>query len=137
MDLVLKSKLKEFVFDVVGACINVRSALGPYLNEYMYQDALEIEFRESGIEHVKEYYFSATYRGQVIKHRHYADFLVKDSILLECKAVENIGIEQRQQLWNYMRLSGIKVGVLYNFAPFKPQCERYYIADATSTPIAF
>jgi len=35
--------------------------------------------------------------------------------------------EHRQQLWNYMRLTGIQIGILYNFAPIHDQCERYYL----------
>ena len=62
-----------------------------------------------------------------IKHKHYVDFLVGNDILIECKAIEQIGPEQRQQLWNYMRLSGICIGILYNFAPIRDQCERYYL----------
>lgn len=42
-----------------------------------------------------------------IKHKHYVDFLVNKDILIECKVVERLGTEQRQQLWNYMRLTGI------------------------------
>ena len=91
----------------------------PFLNEYMYQEALDILFEENDIVRVKEYYFSVTFHGRQIRHKHYVDFLVGNDVLIECKAIEQIGPEQRQQLWNYMRLSGICTGVLYNFAPVR------------------
>ena len=53
-------------------------------------------------------------------------FEVNEKVLIECKAIGHLGSEQRQQLWNYMRLSGIRVGILYNFAPIKDECEKYY-----------
>ena len=79
-------------------------------------------------------------KGQPLTHVHFADFLVKNgttNIILECKAVETLKDEHRQQLWNYMRLTGIHVGVLYNFAPAYAQCEKYYYDAVASRMMAF
>jgi GxxExxY protein len=65
----------------------------------MYQEALDILFEENDIVRVKEYYFSVTFHGRQIRHKHYVDFLVGNDVLIECKAIEQIGPEQRQQLW--------------------------------------
>ena len=108
-----------------------RYYLGPFLNEYMYQEALDISLEESGIDRVKEYYFSVTFHGRQIKHKHYVDFLVNNDVFIECKAVESLGTEHRQQLWNYMRLTNVCIGILYNFAPVHDQCERYYLGSST------
>ena len=45
--------------------------------------------------------------------------------------------EQRQQLWNYMRLTSTRIGILYNFAPVKDECERYYLDATTGMMFAF
>ncbi len=131
------SELRNRCYTIIGACQEVHRELGPFLNEYMYQDALDISFEEKGIEKVKEYYFSVTFHGREIKHKHYADFLVRNEVLVECKAIEHLGPEQRQQLWNYMRLTGICIGILYNFAPVHDQCERYYLDSNTNTMYIF
>jgi GxxExxY protein len=81
----------------------------------MYQDALAILLEEQQVAYQREYYFSITYHGQPIKHKHYVDFLVNDEIIVECKAVEKLCVDHRQQLWNYMRLTGKRIGILYNF----------------------
>ena len=133
----LTDKLRRYCYDVIGCCQVVHRELGPYLNEYMYQDALEIVFKEKQIAHQREHYFTIDFHGQHIKHRHYVDFLVKDKVYVECKAIENLGSEQRQQLWNYMRLTNVRIGILYNFAPVKDQCERYYLDTATNQMHAF
>lgn len=122
--------LKQQVYDVLGACMEVHKHMGPFLNEYMYQDALEFEFQDRGMHPEREYYFRAEYKGRVITHKHYCDFMVPTDfgpVILECKAVDRITDEHRQQLWNYMRLTKTRVGVLYNFAPVRSQCEKYYI----------
>jgi GxxExxY protein len=135
-----QNTLKQAVYPIVGACHEVHKHLGAFLNEYMYQDALAIELSCRNIPYEKEFAFSADYKGQRIEHQHKADFCVHGAdtdILIECKAADKLIDTHRQQLWNYMRLSGIHVGVLYNFAPMYAQCEKYYYDPVTVRMIAF
>lgn len=135
-----REELKQVVYPVIGACQEVHKELGAFLNEYMYQDAMAIELGLRGVEFEKEYQFKAAYKGHEITHKHFVDFKVKNGeneVLLECKAVDHLVDEHRQQLWNYMRLSGVKVGVLYNFAPIMAQCEKYWYDKETGRMVAF
>lgn len=126
VDPQLKDKLRKFVYDVVGCCQAVHQEQGPELTEYIYQDSLKIAFEQAGVKFVKEYYFHPSFRGVKLEHRLFVDFLCKDKIMLECKAIEKIGTHERLQLWNYMRASGMRIGILYNFAPVMDECEKYY-----------
>ena len=135
-----KDILKQLVYPVIGACQEVHKQLGPFLNEYMYQDALAIELTLRHIPFDKEFYFSAEYKGYPIDHKHFVDFRVMNGdtlVIVECKAVDNLTDAHRQQLWNYMRLTGINIGVLYNFAPVYAKCEKYYYDASTSRMIVF
>ncbi len=130
VDPILCNRLRQTVYDIVGCCMEVHRDMGPYVNELMYQDALNITFEEHGItgeNKKKEYYFTTQYHGVTISHPHKVDFFVNNHVFVECKAVEALCSEHRQQLWNYMRLTGVQIGILYNFAPFKDQCEKYYL----------
>ena len=121
-------QLRGYVYDVIGCCQEVHREMGPFLNEYIYQDALGISLQEHGVkDFVREYYFKTEFHGKELGHTHKVDFFVRSKIYVECKAINALGAEQRQQLWNYMRLSGVRIGILYNFAPFHDQCERYYL----------
>mgnify|MGYP003294281558 CR=1 FL=1 len=115
----------------------VHQELGPFLNEYMYQDALQIVLEEQHINHQKEYYFSIDFHGKKIQHKHYVDFFCRDNVYIECKAVETLLPNHRQQLWNYMRLTNVQIGILWNFAPVHDQCEHYYLDTATQQMYAF
>ena len=86
----LATELKNKCYDVVGLCQQVHKEMGPFLNEYMYQEALDILFEEEGIERVKEYYFSVAFHGKQIKHKHYVDFLVYLILLLSATSVNVI-----------------------------------------------
>ena len=131
------NELKRKCYAANGCCEMVHKELGPFLNEYMYQEALKILFDEQQIPYQKEYYFRINYHGQRIEHKHYVDFLVNNEIIVECKAVENLCQEHRQQLWNYMRLTGKTIGILYNFGPVKDQSEHYYLDTQDGTMYMF
>lgn len=127
------AKLKAYVYDIIGCCQDVHHELGSSLNEYIYQEALKFAFEEKQIPFEKEFYFQVYYRGHPLPHKHYMDFLCKGDVVLECKAIAALGPEQRQQLWNYMRLAHIPIGILYNFAPSRDQCEKYYYDENSKT----
>ena len=133
----LYKKLKLYCYDINGCCQIVHNELGPFLNEYMYQDALAIMFKEKAIQYEKEYFFAIEFHGHPIKHKHYVDFFVRGKVFVECKAIERLGAEQRQQLWNYMRLTKTRIGILWNFAPIRDQNEHYYLDTETDTMYMF
>lgn len=130
----MRTQLQHYCYEIQGACQEVHRDMGPFLNEYMYQDALAICLEEHGFtgdDKQKEYCFMTRFHGREIKHPHRVDFLVKKNVFVECKAIDHLGTEQRQQLWNYMRLAKVPIGILYNFAPVKDECERYYLDPET------
>ena len=62
---------------------------------------------------------------------------VKNKAFIECKAVEKLCADHRQQLWNYMRLTKTRIGILWNFAPVRDQSEHYYLDVETDTMFIF
>ena len=64
----LATELRNHCYTIIGLCQQVHREMGPFLNEYMYQEALDISLEENGIERVKEYYFSVTFHGKQIRH---------------------------------------------------------------------
>ena len=137
VDLKLCAKLKQYCYEINGACQDVHQELGPFLNEYIYQEALAVVLAEKEIPFKREYYFPVEFHGHTLQHKHYCDFLCKDDVIIECKAVETLGAPQRQQLWNYMRLTKIPVGILVNFAPIHDQCEHYYLDSSSNIMYMF
>lgn len=139
-DTQLTQQLRKYIYNIVGCCQTVHRDMGPFLNEYMYQDALEICLSEAGFcgeDLIREYYFKTSFHNRPINHPHKVDFLVNGKVFVECKAVSALLPEHRQQLFNYMRLAGIRLGILYNFAPTVDQCEKYYYDPDLETIFIF
>ena len=122
------------MYDVVGAIHEVHRRMGAGLNEYVYQEALEIEFMYCGIPFQREISFHPTYRGKELKAEYRLDFLCKEDIIVELKAVEKLGGDNKAQLFNYMRLRKASCGIIVNFAPKYAEVERY-LYDAETDDI--
>lgn len=120
------SKLKAHVYEVIGAIHEVHNELGAGLNEYCYQEGLQMQLDEQGITYERELTFHPTYHGVPMKAEYRVDFLCKGDIVVECKAVTEIVSNHRAQLFNYMRLLGCQCGIIVNFSPKFATIERYF-----------
>lgn len=118
-------EMKAYMFEVVGAIHEVHAELGPGLNEYCYQEALEMELSEKNIPFEREFSFHPLYHGKPLKAEYRTDFICKGDIIIECKAVEELVGIHRAQLFNYMRLLNLSCGILVNFSPRYAEIERY------------
>ena len=106
---------KDENYTIVGLCMEVHRLLGCGLLEIVYKDALEIEFRNHNIPYQREKEFSIEYKGIVLPHKFYADFIVYEDIILEVKSVKEISNDHLAQTINYMKLANTPVGIIANF----------------------
>ncbi|MFG4002730.1 GxxExxY protein [Flavobacterium aquidurense] len=102
-------------YKIVGICMEVHRQLGPGLLEIVYKDALEVEFKNHRIPYQREKEFSIEYKGVILPHKFYADFIVYDDIILEVKSVKEICNDHLAQTLNYMKLADTPVGIIANF----------------------
>jgi len=106
---------KEESYEIVGACMEVHSGLGMGFREAVYKDALEVEFRKRQIPFVREKRYEIEYKGVILPHKYFADFIVYDSIVLEVKSASVIIDRFIAQTINYLKASGAKLGIVANF----------------------
>ena len=103
---------------IIGAAVEVQRVLGVGLLESAYAGALAVEFAERGLHVEREVAVPANYKGRSVGLGYRADFVVEGSIIVELKAVECVTDAHRAQLLSYLRLSGLKLGLLINFHAF-------------------
>jgi GxxExxY protein len=104
---------------VIGCAIEVHKALGPGLLESTYQNCLSHELSLQGIQHSCEVPLSVNYRGMEIECGYRVDILVENKLILELKSIKEFNPIYEAQLLTYLKLSGIKTGLLLNFNVIK------------------
>ncbi|WP_238160895.1 GxxExxY protein [Flavobacterium cupreum] len=107
--------------------MEVHKNLGPGLLEIIYKDALEIEFKENNIPFEREKEYSIEYKGKILPHKFYADFIINEDIVLEVKAIKEFSSEHIAQILNYIKLSRSELGLLVNFQTKSLQYKRYIL----------
>jgi len=100
---------------ILQLCIRIHRKLGPGLFESVYEELLCYELRESGIYFVRQQVVPIYYNELIIESAFRADIIVDNKIILEIKSVETLSPVHKKQLLTYLKLTGIKLGLLLNF----------------------
>ena len=113
-------------YRILGACFNVYKEKGNGFLEVVYQECLAIEFDFMNVPNEQKKQLKLTYRSRELKHFYVPDFLCYGKIILEIKAVKAINDEHRAQVLNYLKSTGMKLGLLVNFGHYpKVEHERF------------
>jgi GxxExxY protein len=104
-----------FTGKIIGLAIEVHRVLGPGLMESTYQRCLAHELELQDLSFRFEHPMPVAYKGVQLDCGYRIDLLVEDRLILELKAVETVSGIHKAQLLTYMKLSGIRTGLLINF----------------------
>jgi len=100
---------------VLDVCIKIHRVLGPGLFESVYEEVLEYELLQKGLKVKRQYPISIIYEGIKLEKGFRADLIVEDKVIIEIKAVQKITPLFYSQLNTYLKLSGLRLGLLINF----------------------
>ena len=116
----------ELTEKILGAAFKVLNTLGPGFLEKVYANALSIELRTVGLSVEHQKLFAVTYAGTKVGE-YLADLVVAGKVIVECKAISNLDSVHEAQLINYLKASGLRVGLLANFGRPKLQYRRLVV----------
>lgn len=100
---------------VIGGAYAIHTQLGEGFLEHVYSNGLSAVLRGAGIAVRREAPYEIFYRGETLG-RYKADLVVDDKVVIEVKAGKAIDQSARAQLYNYLRVSGLQVGLIINFS---------------------
>lgn len=106
--------LDRDAFEVIGAAINVRKALGPGHAEAVYESALAVELEHLGIPFERQHPYDASYRGRVVGAGR-IDLIVRGRLIVEIKSVAELSPIHTAQVIGYLRATGLMLALLINF----------------------
>jgi GxxExxY protein len=107
--------LNQLTGTIIGAAIRVHKRLGPGLLEHTYTRCLQHELERSGHRADSEVLIDLTYEELVIPAAYRIDLLVDDIVVVEVKAVQKLAPVHHSQVVTYLKVSGMRVGLLFNF----------------------
>ncbi|MBI4760607.1 MAG: GxxExxY protein [Chloroflexota bacterium] len=127
--------LKDEVYAIIGAAMEVYNQLGPGFGEAIYQDAMEIELKSRKIPNVSQQDVFVFYKGQKLKNFFKPDLICYEKVVVELKALDQLTSREETQLLNYLKATGLPVGVLVNFGGERNlEWKRMVLTPAKSTP---
>ena len=115
---------QELTGKIIGACINVHNELGCGFHEKVYQEAMAIVLEESGIPFEREKHLPIEFHGRILDCEYIADFVIDNAVILELKAVSEMSSVFEAQVINYLKATGLQIGLLINFGQRELQVKR-------------
>jgi GxxExxY protein len=115
--------INDITYKINGAIFEVNKILGPGFLEKVYENALLFELKDRGLEAAKQVPIKVPYKENLVGE-YFADILVENQVIIELKTVENLDNNHEAQLLNYLKATGIKVGILVNFKQTRAEIKR-------------
>ena len=106
---------REETHRLIGFCMELHRELGKGHDEVPYKDALVVELSRAQISFARENKYEVKYKDVILPHFYRADFVIRDKIVFEAKAVERLTDTHIKQVLNYLAPSKLRLGLLVNF----------------------
>ena len=120
-----KILFKEECFAIQGAVFEVYREMGCGFLETVYQECLEKELCRQNIPFISQKELSLFYKGEQLRQIYKPDIICYGKIIVELKAVKEIASEHKAQIFNYLKATGLKLGLIVNFGHYpKAHVER-------------
>jgi GxxExxY protein len=116
--------LKDLTEKIIGAALEVHNHLGSGFLEKVYENAMLVEMRNRGVDAGSQVLVPVSYKGALVGE-YVADLLVERLVICEIKAIKDLAREHEAQIINYLKATGIKVGLLLNFGRSRLQFRRF------------
>jgi GxxExxY protein len=127
--------IDQQTYQIIGAAIEVHKELGRGFLEAVYQEALEVEFRDREIPFQPQMELPVFYKGRKLKTHYRSDFLCYNDIIVELKALTRLGDGESAQVLNYLKAARRERALLINFGSRSLQHERFVWSNSSQPPV--
>ncbi len=114
---------RDLVFRIVGCAFDVIKEVGHGLHEKPYENALALAFQDGGISVQQQVVFPILFKARRIGE-YIPDLIADNSVIIDAKVIDRITDHERGQMRNYLRITGLRVGLIINFKRAKLEWER-------------
>jgi GxxExxY protein len=123
LEIAAEASLKTISQRVIGCAYEVGNVLGCGFLEAVYESSLVVELKKQGIEVERQRLFDVHYKGEKVG-RYVADLIIARRLIVEIKALSHLTSQHQAQLLNYLKATGMTVGLLLNFGKSRVEVKR-------------
>ena len=117
--LILKAETEK----IIGFAFEVLNEVGPSLLEKVYENSLVVLFRQNGVAFDQQRRFEVKFRGTKVGE-FIPDLIAFDAVIVDAKVIDRISDRERGQMFNYLRITKLRVGLILNFKNARLESER-------------
>jgi GxxExxY protein len=125
--LVNKMVFQNETYKILRCAMEVSNTLGAGFLEAVYQEAMEIELQSAKINFEPRKRLTIKYKGRTLEKEYEADFVCNNKVIVELKTLDKLSGLEEAQLLNYLRATGMKVGLLINFGKPRLEWKRFVL----------
>ena len=121
--------LKNETYQIISLCMEVQNTLGFGFSEVIYKDAMQMEFESNELLFLREPELTVLYKGKLLQHRFFADFICYSTIIIEVKSSENgITDDYIAEALNYLKVTANTIGLIINFGKRRLEHKRLILS---------
>jgi GxxExxY protein len=119
---------KDEVYAIISCALEIINGIGHGLHEKPYENSLAVEFRHRSIPFIQQPKFPVVWR-EVLVGEFIPDLIAYEKIIVDTKTIDRITDIERGQILNYLRITGLPVGLIINFKKPKLEWERIVLSS--------
>ena len=122
---------KDLTGRILGAAMEVHRELGCGFLEALYQEAFEHELKLNRINFVSQKPHRVAYKDIILRHPYIPDLIVEEKVVVDLKAIREIGAIEEAQMLNYLKITMMPVGLIINFSRRSLEWKRLILSEAS------
>jgi GxxExxY protein len=126
---------KDLTGKILGAAMEVHRELGCGFLEALYQEAFEYELKLDKISFVPQKPHRVAYKDIILRHPYIPDLIAEGKVVVDLKAIREIGAIEEAQMINYRKITMMPVGLIINFAGRSLEWKRLVLSEASSVDL--
>jgi GxxExxY protein len=126
---------KDLTGKILGVAMEVHRELGCGFLEAIYQEAFEHELKLNRISFVPQKPHRVAYKDIILQHPYVPDLIVEGKVVVDLKAIREIGTIEEAQMINYLKITKLQVGLIINFGCRSLEWKRLVLSNASSVDL--